>query len=195
MDELDNIRYSHLVKEFNSNYVLAMNQIKQGKRKNPRENYKRMLEIFNEIKEMDVNEGLKKEFYKRTELVYDKLQKKNYFLVGGIFIVAFFALLIFFNPSITGYATTSYNQAPIYTSGEFAIDIAPGESVSIDLDNYFEDPDGDELTYIGTNTPNLEVEVKQNLLIIRSKQDFVKGQIKIIASDLKKSISIPITVY
>ncbi|MBW3018851.1 hypothetical protein KY329_01535 [Candidatus Woesearchaeota archaeon] len=83
------------------------------------------------------------------------------------------------------------NSAPVWKSKtrEFTIS---GE-YELNLDEYFEDPDGDELVYLSTSDKGLKVTVSNNIVRIvpESKGEM---QITVIASDLDKLTKVPLKI-
>ena len=65
----------------------------------------------------------------------------------------------------------------------------------INLDEYFSDADGDELTYISTKTDNLEVEIVGNILTLMPKEGYEGTEkITVIGSDMKAITKVPVSV-
>ena len=85
------------------------------------------------------------------------------------------------------------NSAPVW-KGKNKEFTAKGK-LDLNLDNYFEDPDGDELVYLSTSDKGLKVTVSNNIVSI-VPEDGAKGkkEITVIASDLDKLTKVPLTI-
>lgn len=83
------------------------------------------------------------------------------------------------------------NQAPVWTGKEKVFEIS--DDLTLDLDEYFEDPDEDQLVFLSTSADGLRVSVEDNHLTFSPVS---KGEKRItwIASDLDKLTKVPVNV-
>ncbi|MEM2916660.1 MAG: right-handed parallel beta-helix repeat-containing protein, partial [Candidatus Woesearchaeota archaeon] len=111
--------------------------------------------------------------------------------LASLLMVAVFAMMAFAvlhgSRSPTGFAVdyeTIDNLAPVWTANITTFVIGQGAELVLNLDNYFADPEGLPLTYIATQTENMNVVLEDSILSITPEPAFVGERIvSIMASD------------
>ncbi|MEM4243007.1 MAG: LamG-like jellyroll fold domain-containing protein, partial [Candidatus Woesearchaeota archaeon] len=111
--------------------------------------------------------------------------------LAALLMVAVFAMMAFAvlhgSRSPTGFAVDneiSENLAPVWTANITTFVIGQGAGLVLNLGDYFADPEGMPLTYIATQTENMNVVLEESLLIITPEPAFVGERIvSIMASD------------
>jgi hypothetical protein len=83
------------------------------------------------------------------------------------------------------------NEAPIWTSKSKVFTITGQHEIN--LDDHFEDPDGDDLVFLSTSDYGLKVTVSNNIVKIVPESEG-EMQITVIASDLDKLTKVPLTI-
>lgn len=84
--------------------------------------------------------------------------------------------------TITGAATA--NQAPIWTSDTATFTITKNSYLELNLNDYFTDPDGDELTFLASAASNIGIEVTGQTLLLTPDTEFTgERMLSIFASD------------
>ena len=96
--------------------------------------------------------------------------------------------------SVTVEHSLSGNQAPAWSSEQESFHLRNGK-VSLDLTNYFVDPDGDALEFLATTAPGVSVEVSGSRVSVSQQNDFIgSAKIQFIASDGKSFARVPVTI-
>ena len=98
--------------------------------------------------------------------------------------VAFSIISFVQDPIITGRTVEPTNQPPIWTFESTAFTTVKNEFLILNLDNYFTDPDGDELTYLASIASNIGIEISGQQIKLTPDADFTGERlIPIFASD------------
>lgn len=96
---------------------------------------------------------------------------------------------------ITYKADVSANNPPIWIGGDNNFNVLAGKLTTFDLNNYFEDPDENELVYLATNSEDLNIIVINNLLVINPSRTVTGSrEITLIASDLITTKKVPVII-
>ena len=81
---------------------------------------------------------------------------------------------------------SNINEAPVLKKGVGTIALSPGASVTLDLDVYFDDPDGDNLTYRTSTLKNLIVSFSGDRMTVKLGTNFSSyDSFRVYASDGK----------
>jgi len=192
-----------LLPRFNTLRSLAQEQIEYGDIDAAKQSYQKMLMLYDGINKSSLPAGDKQRAYANLMDVFSALSSPETYhkassimsigkylfpisLVVIVLIIIFFARPQF---TLTGLVTADTNSAPQWTgsNAEFTIQ---GQT-QINLDSYFTDPDGDRLTYLVTDAPDIMVSVSGSRLTV-TPNPMIKGTriVSIIASDLEKSTEI-----
>ncbi len=79
------------------------------------------------------------------------------------------------------------NKAPVLKEDIPDIEVEAGQTYEIDLDDYFEDPDGDDLTYVTIKPLNIDVSITDSIVKLTPKSDFEgTSEVTFYASDGKE---------
>ncbi|MEM4246945.1 MAG: LamG-like jellyroll fold domain-containing protein, partial [Candidatus Woesearchaeota archaeon] len=111
--------------------------------------------------------------------------------LAALLMIAVFAMMAFAvlhgSRSPTGFAVndeTAENLPPVWTANITTFVIGQGAGLVLNLGDYFADPEGMPLTYIATQTENLDIMLDDDLLKITPEPAFVGERVvSIIASD------------
>lgn len=119
---------------------------------------------------------------------------KDYVTVG-VFAVLIM-LVLFFKPEYIGLAAYEGGNAPpqwIGATASYAAQV--GVPLTIPLDVLFKDPDGDELIYLATSAPGIDVSVSDSKVTLFAS-DVARGTntVVVMASDLVSITKVPLTI-
>lgn len=186
-----------LMPRFNTLHFLAKEQIDQYDSEKAKESYHRMVQIYNDINASGLRDEEKQAAYQKLTQTYNMLSsapQKNMidsvplarYLFPVSFIIIVMLIIFFVKPELssTGFAVLDTNNAPEYLGQDIVVE----GNTAVDLDGYFTDDEGDDITYIVTGAPNIDVSVSGSILTI-NPSDGLEGLrvIKVIASDMKKN--------
>ena len=199
-----------LLPRFNTVHSLVQSQVEYGDINKARENYQKLLAVYDEINMSNLNAPQKQDSYRKLMEVFgalsspDNLKQQSSFLTVGKYLfpvsvlVIVLLIIIFAKPefSLTGLAALGENSAPTWVGGNPEFDIIG--KTTINLDTYFDDDSWSSLDYAVTDAPNLNVDVDNNLLTIKADYN-VKGVriVHIVASDgeLRTRITAKLNIY
>lgn len=88
---------------------------------------------------------------------------------------------------------TTRNSAPAWSAGTRTFKAKMNTPLTLDLSEYFTDPDDSDLVYLSTSTEGLSVMVQNSLVTITPKEKGTK-KITFVASDLQEVTRIPVTI-
>jgi hypothetical protein len=196
-------RPEFLLPRFNTLHSLVKEQVKHNDVNKARGNYNRMLQMYNEISKSKLSGSEKQESYKKLAEAFNTISNppagaagisvplaKYLFPISVIVIIL--VIIFFIKPelALTGLHAFSPNSAPEFEGD--AQFIVQGKT-EVNLDNHFTDPDGDKLTYLVTEAPNIDVSVSGSILTINPQLN-LKGlrMITVIASDLKENTKVDV---
>lgn len=198
-----------LLPRFNTLYDLIKAQIEHRDGNKARDTYHRMLNLYNEINsEKGLSAAEKKDAYSRLTEVFSDLSNTSFEARSGImpfarylfpisFVVIILLIIFFVRPEFTFtglFAAEELNLAPEWNGGNAEFKIRG--KTEINLDSYFTDPEGDEITYLATKAPGINVDVSGSTLTVYPEPG-LKGTrvITIAASDLKAGTRVSATLY
>jgi len=185
-----------LVPRFNTVHTLVQKQVENKDINLARENYQRLLGLYDEINRSSIRPQQKQESYTKLMDVFgalsnpDNLQQGSSFLTIGKYlfpvslIVIVLIIVIFARPefSLSGLAVFEENTAPKWVGGNPEFDIIG--RTTINLDTYFKDSFFDNIEYIVASSPNLDISLDDNLLTIKAEYGIQGVRVlNIIASD------------
>ena len=198
-----------LLPRFNTLYDLIKLQIDHRDGNKARDTYHRMLTLYNSINsEKSLSAGEKKDAYSRLTEVFSDLSNTSFEARSGIMpfaryifpisvIVIILIIIFFVRPEFTFtglFAADGMNSAPVWVGGDAEFRIRG--KTEINLDSYFADPDGDDITYVATNAPGISIGITNNILTVHPSPE-LKGTrvITIAASDLNAGTRVSTVLY
>lgn len=188
-----------LIHKFVQAYNSAQDSIEENRIPEAKSKYHELMDIYKDIADSDVESVHKELAYDQVMKVYQgvkgmKVRRTiNTKAVALAVVLIIISLVIFIKPEIIGLATFEFNQAPQWNSGTnvFVIlgihnnmEFDEYYDRTIDLDKFFRDPNGDELTYLATSTEGLKVQLNGNFLTFLPEPGvFGKKTMYVVASD------------
>ena len=181
MDEDDADIDPMLLPRFNTMHSLVLQQVSFEDKKKAEESYVKLLAIYREIAASDLSYLDKQQAYQRLKAVHEKLftpqeEGKWTTLMYPIALALIVLLVLFFTkPQVSGITALVVGQgsdAPVWDSEITTMSISG--TAQIPLEDYFSDPNGDQLSYDATHPENLYVAVSGSTVTI-VPQTGVKG--------------------
>ena len=117
------------------------------------------------------------------------------FVTIGVFAMLIM-LVLFFKPEYIGLSTVDVgNHAPDWIGTTTLFDMQVGIPKSIQLDALFKDADGDELVFLATSSPGIDVSVSGSMVTLLASES-AKGTstVVVMASDLTSITKVPLTI-
>ncbi len=117
------------------------------------------------------------------------------FVTIGVFAMLIM-LVLFFKPEYIGLSTVDVgNHAPDWIGTTTLFDMQVGIPKSIQLDALFRDVDGDELVFLATSSPGIDVSVSGSVVTLLASFS-AKGTstVVVMASDLTSITKVPLTI-
>ena len=116
----------------------------------------------------------------------------------AIAIIAFVALvsisIIIQDTDITGFATGEINQPPVYTGTSF--ETPANTPLTIDLAQYFGDPEGEPITFIASEEDVITVSIEGSIATFTPAPDFAgERTLSIIVTDGTNVVRTPVRLY
>ncbi|MBD3361825.1 hypothetical protein GF358_03465 [Candidatus Woesearchaeota archaeon] len=192
-----------LIKEFIKVYSSAQIAIDSNDKTRAEKKYHGLLQVYNKIKDSNLDHSHKKIAYSQIQKVYKGVQGidtrtsiNKYAVFVAIFVIIL-SLAVLVRPTIFGLAVLEkglyQNHAPIWTQDTKTISLDK-TTTTIDLNQYFTDPDGDELTYLTKHQKGLMLSLSNNQLTITNDGAEGKIPLELIASDGRYIVKETITV-
>lgn len=195
-----------ILPRFNTLHSLVKEQVNHNDVDKARESYQRMLEIYSEMSKSGMSTEDKKESYKKLTEAFNSISNPHMsepdgndvpiakYLIPISVIIIILLVVFFLKPELAlmGLAVFDTNTAPEYVgNGQLVVE----GNTAIDLNGYFIDNEGDKITYLVTNAPNIDVSIASNVLTLDPEPN-LKGLrlITIIASDLDKSTTVDVNL-
>jgi hypothetical protein len=191
-----------LINQFIQTYNSAQVAIDANEKKAAKLKYNELLESYNEIKSSKLNKKHKDLAYSQIQKVYSGVQgirtRKSIgrfaiaiavfviLLSGAVVIKPTFFGLVVLDKAIYG------NEPPKWISDQKTFDLSG--SLDINLNDYFIDPDGDELTFLTSHQKGLKIALMNNK--IKVMNDGASGQVPLdlIASDGRTIVREKVTI-
>jgi len=85
------------------------------------------------------------------------------------------------------------NTAPVWKGNARSFKAPLGKPLTIDLNDYFSDAEGDTLTYASSTAEGLDVDVKDNIITLTGRSAGLK-KIVFVASDLEEVTRVAVTI-
>jgi hypothetical protein len=180
-----------LIKQFVDKYNSVQASIDGHKKDEAKKKYKELLGVYNKINTSDLDKEHKELAFEQVMKTYKGMHSirlprpaisKSVILAG---IILLLSVIVFVKPEIIGFAFEPgvLNQAPVWDSYKTVFNVRSPET-RLNLNEYFFDPDGDELTFLATEPRGVKVEVSGPILILTpSKGVMGPRDITMVASD------------
>ena len=198
-----------LLPRFNTVHSLVQKQVEYNDINSARENYQKLLALYDEVNRSSLPAAQKQEAYRKLMDVFSALSnpdnytsRSSLFTIGKYLfpvslMVIVLLIIIFARPefSLTGLSVFSFgeNTAPEWVGGTPEFDIVG--KTTINLGTYFKDRNWNKLTYTVTDAPNLDIEVKGNLLTIMPDHGIMGVRVvHIVASDGEEKTRVTATL-
>jgi len=188
-----------LIHKFVQSYNSAQDSIDSNRMDEAKLKYKELMSVYKQIADSDMESVHKELAYDQVMKVFNGVKgmrpKSNFHVksVALAVVVIIISLVIFIKPEIIGMVVSDINQAPAWNSDSslFVISgvsqdtmFAGNSGGTINLDAFFSDADGDELTYLATSTSGLDVKINGDFLsFIPQPGVFGERMITVVASD------------
>jgi hypothetical protein len=187
-----------LLPRFNTVHSLVQKQVEYNDINAARQNYQRLLALYDEINRSGLPASQKQEAYRKLMDVFSALSnpdnytpRSNFITIGKYLfpislMVIVLLIIIFAKPefSLTGLAVFGIgdDSAPEWVGGNPEFDIIG--KTTINLDTYFKTSIFDKARYSVTDAPNLDISIDGSLLTIKADYG-IKGVrvVDITASD------------
>jgi len=182
---------SSLIQQFIKTYSSAQAAIDNSQKKAAEQSYHKLLQKYDQIKNSNLDYNHKKIAYNQIQKVYKGInsinttRNINKYAIAAAVCVVILSMAIAIKPSIFGLSILEKglydNEGPKWTSEQKTFEL--NKILEINLDNYFTDPDEDELTYLTKHQKGLKIALAGNKLKIMN--DNSKGEIplELIATD------------
>lgn len=197
-----NIDKVDLIHKFVQAYNSAQDSIEENKHEEAKQKYHELMQIYKQISDSDMEPVHKELAYDQVMKVFNGIKGiKMRSAISGksialAVVIILISLVIFIKPEIVGLAVgtiSSIDSAPYWNgdSNLFVITGVPKSAMfkesydrTINLDSFFTDSNGDELSYLATSAPGLDVRVKGSFLtFLPQKGVFGDRTISVVASD------------
>jgi len=164
-----------LIQQLSQYYHTAQQQIYAHKFEEGRESYLEMLKIYGDLCSTDIEEEDKKVAHFCCQAVYDALHQQQdkppisessfRVLFSVSVLILLVGLAVVMKPSIVGLVTFDGVLAPDFvgTQTRFFID----GKFSLDLDELFESLDGNELDFLVTRSPTVDVDLSGSIVTFK----------------------------
>ncbi len=181
----------NLVKQFIKKYNSAQVFIDGNQKKKAENKYKELLALYNQIKNSNLDYSHKKIAYSQVQKVYKGMQGigtrqgiNKYAIIAAVFVIIL-SLAVVIKPSFFGLIVLEKglygNEPPKWASEQKTFELKG--ILDLELNDYFTDPDGDELTFLTKHQKGLKLALMNTHLKIIN--DGATGQVplELIASD------------
>jgi hypothetical protein len=180
-----------LIKKFIKIYSSAQVAIDSNNKKTAEKKYQELLNMYNTIKGSKLDYSHKKIAYSQIQKVYkgingiDTRRSINKYAIAAAVLIIMLSFVVVAKPSLFGLAILEKglygNEAPKWVSEQKTFELRG--ILSLELTDYFQDPDGDPLTFLTKHQKGLKLALMNTHLKIIN--DGAKGQvpIELIASD------------
>jgi len=180
-----------LIKQFVDKYNSVQASIDGHKKDEAKKQYKELLGIYNRINSSDLDKEHKELAFEQVMKTYKGMHSirlprpfmsKSVVLAG---IILLLSVVVFIKPEIIGFAfePSVLNQAPVWDSYKTVFNVRSPET-KFNLNEYFFDPDGDELTFLATEPRGVKVDVSGPILTLKPNTGVMgPREITIVASD------------
>ena len=188
-----------IIHKFVQTYNSAQDSIDANRMDEAKQQYKELMSAYKHISDSDMESVHKELAYDQVMKVFNgvkgmkprqNIHAKSIALAVVIIIIS---LVIFIKPEIIGMVTFDVNQAPVWNGDgdTFVITGIPkdrmfgsGYDRTINLDAFFSDANGDELTYLATSAGGLDMKINGNFLTFLPEPGYYGNrQVTVIASD------------
>lgn len=197
---------SFVLPRFNTLHSLAKQQIRNNDLENAGESYHRMLAVYNEINRLGLPNSEKQAAYKKLTEVFTQISGETSegsslgfvpmgkYLFPVTFIIAILVIIVFVKPEFTMTGLAIFdgdNSAPYWSASSATIEV--NGVTTVDLDNYFADPDGDRLAYSVSGARNMDIGISGSMLTVYPYRK-LSGErtIRITASDKRESTGVDV---
>ena len=182
---------NYLIKKFVKSYSSAQVFIDTNEKNKAEKKYHELLELYNKIKNSNLDYQHKKIAYSQIQKVYKGINNigarqgiNKYAIVAAVFVVII-SLAVVVKPSFFGLMVLEKglygNEAPVWSSEQKEFELRG--SLDLELGNYFTDPDGDTLTYLTKHQKGLKLALMNTHLRIFNTGATGKVPLELIASD------------
>ncbi|MBN1644457.1 hypothetical protein JW851_00255 [Candidatus Woesearchaeota archaeon] len=183
-----------LIQRFIKIYSSAQVAIDSNNKDTAEQKYQELLDLYNIIKNSDLDYNHKKIAYTQIQKVYNGIKgiDTRTSINRYVFAIAVFVILISFavfaKPSFFGLTVLEEglygNQAPYWNSEQKNFEFQ--DQLTLNLNEYFADPEGDELTFLTKHQKGLKIALSGNQITVQN--DGARGEIplELIASDGKR---------
>ena len=188
-----------LIHKFVQAYNAAQDSIDSNRKDEAKQKYRQLMGVYKEIADSGIESVHK-------ELAYDQVMKVYKGVSGMKFrapahsrsiaiaiVIIIVSLVIFIKPEIIGLVVSDINHEPVWNAADniFVIagidpDVMFRETTdrTINLDSFFYDAEGEELTYLATSAPGLQVQVDGDFLTFLPEPGvFGERTVTVLASD------------
>ncbi|MBD3304322.1 hypothetical protein GF343_04190 [Candidatus Woesearchaeota archaeon] len=188
-----------LIHKFVQTYNSAQDSIDANRMDEAKQKYSELMSVYKQISGSDLESVHKELAYDQVMKVFNGVrgmkprQNINSKSIAVAVVIIIISLVIFIKPEIIGMVAFEANQAPVWT-GDGNLFVITGVSESsmfvggtgrtINLDAFFNDANGDELTYLATSTDGLNVKISGNhLTFLPEPGVFGERTVTVVASD------------
>ncbi|MBW2973599.1 hypothetical protein KY346_04350 [Candidatus Woesearchaeota archaeon] len=191
-----------LIHKFVQTYNAAQDSIEENRVEEAKQRYRDLMGVYHQITNSDIEPVHKELAYDQVLKVFkgvkgmkvrSRINAKSVALATVIIIIS---IVIFIKPEIVGLIPFEFDQPPAWGAADnkFVISSVPEKGAmfpgkhtrTIDLDEFFVDPNDDKLTYLATSAPGLQVELSGSLLTFNPEKGIIGPRIiTVVASDGK----------
>jgi hypothetical protein len=188
-----------LIHKFVQTYNSAQDSIDENRIADAKQKYKELMSVYKQISASDMESVHKELAYDQVMKVFNGVRgmkpRQNIHAksIAVAVVIIIISLVIFIKPEIIGMVTLDANQAPVWT-GDGNLFVITGitekamfvrtSDRTINLDAFFSDADGNDLTYLATSTDGLDVKISGNHLTFLPEPGFFGERvITVVASD------------
>ena|GEM_PF-4154517 len=191
-----------LIHKFVQTYNAAQDSIEENRVEEAKQRYRDLMDVYHQITTSDIEPVHKELAYDQVMKVFQgvkglkvrsRINAKSVALATVIIIIS---IVIFIKPEIVGLIPFEFDQPPMWGAADnrFVVSGVPKKGAmfpgkharTIDLDDFFVDPNKDTLTYLATSAPGLQIEVRGSLLTFNPEKGVIGPKaITVVASDGK----------
>jgi len=182
----------NLIKQFITKYNSLQASIDSNNKEEAAKKYQELLSEYNKIKDSDLDVSHKKiafaqiqKAYKETQGIDTRTSIGRYAIVVAVFVVLL-SFAVVAKPSMFGLMVLEKgiygNEAPQY-NGPATLELPPTGMLELNLNEYFTDPDGDELTFLTKHQKGLKIALSNEQLAISNDESTGEVPLELIATD------------
>ncbi len=181
-----------LIKQFIAIYNSTQTAIDSNDKPKAAEKYKELLEAYNKIKDSDLDQSHKKIAFSQIQKAYKDISGIDartsfgkYAVIAAVFVMLL-SFAVVMKPSMFGLMVLEKgiygNEAPQFI-GQKMLDLPSSGTIELNLNTYFTDPDGDQLTFLTKHQKGLQIALANEKLTVSNDGATGEVPMELIASD------------